>query len=69
MSPLIIVNKNLNPKKQDVPAGIRRMSNRRKYLLRIEQCKKDGHHLPEIRALNKYLLMSILYNESLFLGF
>ena len=29
------------------------MFNRRKYLIKIERCKKDGHHLAEIKALNK----------------
>ena len=53
VAPLIEVNKSWKSKKTDTPAAIVRMSNRRKYLLRIEQCKKDGHHLSEIRALNK----------------
>ena len=37
----------------ELPLDVRKMLQRRKYILRIEKCKKDGHHLAEIRVLNK----------------
>ena len=40
------------------------MFNRRKNLLRSEQCKRDGHHIAEIRALNKNIRK--FYTEKLY---
>ena len=53
IAPLTGVSLNSNPSKKGTPAHIKRMFNRRKNLLRIERCKRDGHHLTEIRTLNK----------------
>ena len=53
VAPLIELNQSSKPRKNESPPDIRRMFNRRKKLLRIEQCKRDGHHIADIRALNK----------------
>ena len=50
---IIEIKQNPKTKKLCAPPNIKRMFNRRKYLLRIERCNNDGHHLAEIRALNK----------------
>ena len=53
VAPLIETKFGPRSKHQCVPPDIKRMSNRRKALLQNEKRNKDGHHLPEIKVLNK----------------
>ena len=55
VAPLITVKQNCRLKSSIQPPMVKRMSNRRKYLLRLEKINKDGRHLAEIRELNKLI--------------
>ena len=53
VAPLILVKQNCKHKSSIKPPSVKKMSNRRKHLLRLEKLHKDGRHLAEIRQLNK----------------
>ena len=55
VAPLTDVFPSTRSKKCQVPQNIKRMLNRRKNILKIERNQNNGHHVAEIKALNKII--------------